>query len=93
MEQCKYQLQGTIHNTSYKERCKIPVQFKYTTNRNNTKKSVTGDNISILIAGSNAKIPVTGYNANILITGNNTNIPVTANNTKYQIQGTIQKCN
>jgi hypothetical protein len=24
---------------------------------------------------------------------NNTNIPVTANNTKYQIQGTIQKCN
>jgi hypothetical protein len=43
-----------MQNTSYREKCKIPV---------------TGNNTNILIIGSKAKIPVTGTNAKYQLQG------------------------
>jgi hypothetical protein len=47
----KYQLQGTIQNTSYRKQC------ENRTNRNNAKITVIGNNRKILITGNNTNIP------------------------------------
>ena len=91
----KYQLQGTIQNTSYRE------QYKSTTNRNNTNISatqykipVTGKYTKYQLQGTmqntsyreQYKIPVTGNDAQYQF---NSNIQLTGTIQRNQLQGTI----
>jgi hypothetical protein len=63
----KYQSQGTIQNTSYREQYKIPV-------KGNNSNYQLQETIQPTSYKKQYKIPATGNNANIPVTANDTNI-------------------